>query len=163
MSSYFCRFFISQAIIISSVTSHHLKCQHHFSSPFFHIFMSHTTHKYGLLQPMSRCVYFFRFNSTRLMSRLQVVFRGRFVCDKNIHYTITCSFVYPATVLGQFQRGCLLKSDMSAGDARFNDIIMRYEYLGARRLRRARRKQSTVTRQSRLTVTTQNKGANEAA
>ena len=69
--------FISQAIVISSVASHHSKCQHHFSSLVFHIFMSYPTHNYGLLQPMSQCVYFFRFNSTRPMSQLQVVFRGR--------------------------------------------------------------------------------------
>ena len=54
--------------------------------------------------------------STCPMSRLQVVFRRRYVCDEIIHYTMTCSFVYPATVLGKFQRGCLLKSDMSSGD-----------------------------------------------
>jgi len=124
--------------------------------------MPYTIHKYGPLQPMSRCVYFFRFNSTRPMSRLQVVFRGRFVCDENIYYTITCSCVYPATVFGEFRWDCLLKSDNNFGDPRFNDIIMRNEYLGARQLRRAQRKQSTVTRQSRLTVTTQNKGASKA-
>jgi len=50
------------------------------------------------------------------MSRSQVVFRRWFVCDEIIYYTITCSFVYPATVLGQFRRGSLLKSDMSSGD-----------------------------------------------
>ena len=55
--------------------------------------MSYTTHKYGPLQPMSRCVYFFRFNFTRPMSRLQVVFRRWFVCDENISCTITCSCV----------------------------------------------------------------------
>jgi len=67
---------------------------------------------------MSRCVYFFRlkFNSTRPMSRLQVVFRGRFVCDENICYTITCLFVYPATAFGKFRRDCLHKSDISFGD-----------------------------------------------
>jgi len=93
---------------------------------------------------MSRCVYFFRFNSTRPMSRLQVVFRGRFVYDKNIYYTITCLFVYLATAFGKwggrfvydkniyytitclfvylatafgkFRRDCLQKSDISFGD-----------------------------------------------
>ena len=76
------------------------------------------------------------------MSRLQVVFRGRFVCDQNNYYTITCSCVYSVTAFGKFQRDCLLKSDISFGDLRFNNIIMRYEYLGARQLRRAPRKQS---------------------
>jgi len=50
------------------------------------------------------------------MSRSQVVFRRWFICDEIIYYTITCSFVYPATVPGQFRHGCLLKSDMSSGD-----------------------------------------------
>jgi len=54
--------------------------------------------------------------STCPMSWSQVVFRRRFVCDEIIYYTMTCSFVYPATVLGKFRRGCLLKSDMSSGD-----------------------------------------------
>jgi len=50
------------------------------------------------------------------MSRSQVVYRRRFVCDEIIYYTMTCSIVYPATVLGKFRRGCLLKSDMSSGE-----------------------------------------------
>ena len=54
--------------------------------------------------------------STRLMSWSQVVFVRRVVKDGNIYYTIIFSFVYPATVLGTFWRGCLLKSDMSPGD-----------------------------------------------
>ena len=78
--------------------------------------MSYTTHKYGLLQPISQCVYFFRFNSTHPMSQLQVVFRRRFVCDENIYYTITCLFVYPATTFGKIRRDCWLKSDISFGD-----------------------------------------------
>ena len=36
-----CRFFISQTIVIPSVAFHNLKCQHHFSSPGFLIFMSY--------------------------------------------------------------------------------------------------------------------------
>ena len=126
--------------------------------------MSYTTHKYGPLQPMSRCVYFFRFNSTRPLScHGYRWYSGGDLCDENIYYTITCSCVYSATALGKFRRDCLLKSDISFGNPRFNDIIMRYEHLCARQLRRAQRKQSTVTRQSRLTVTAQNKGADKAA
>ena len=55
-------------------------------------------------------------NSTRPMSRLQVVFRELFVCDENIYYTITCLFVYPATAFGKFRQDCLHKSDISFGD-----------------------------------------------
>jgi len=47
------------------------------------------------------------------MSRSQVVLGRRVVCDKNIYYTITFSFVYPATVLKKFRRGCILKSNTS--------------------------------------------------
>ena len=54
--------------------------------------------------------------STRPMSRSQVAFGRRVVCNENIHQTITFSFLYPATVLGMFRRGCLFKTDMSSGD-----------------------------------------------
>ena len=54
--------------------------------------------------------------STCPMSRSHLVFRRWFVGDEIIYYTITCSFVYPPTVLRQFRRGSLLNSDMSSGD-----------------------------------------------
>jgi len=50
------------------------------------------------------------------MSRSQVVFGRRVVYNWNFYYTISFSFVYPATVLGKFRRGCLLKSNISSGD-----------------------------------------------
>ena len=93
-----------------------LYSKYHFSSPVFDIFMSQTTYKYDLLQPVSQCLYFLKIHSTCPMSRSQVVFRRRFVCDEIMYYTITCSLVYPANVLGQFRRGYLLKSGMSSGD-----------------------------------------------
>ena len=50
------------------------------------------------------------------MSQSRLVFVRRVVYDENIDYTITFLIDYPATVLRLFQRGCLFKSDMSAGD-----------------------------------------------
>ena len=68
---------------------------------------------------LSPGVYTFSVSLTCRMSRSQEVFGRRVVCDKNIKYfyTITFIFVYPATILGKFWpgRGCLLKSDMSSG------------------------------------------------
>ena len=63
---------------------------------------------------------FSRILSARPMSRSQVVFRRRFVCDGIIYYNITCSFVYPVTVLRKFRRGCPFKSDMNSGDLASN-------------------------------------------
>jgi len=63
--------------------------------------------------------------STCPMSRSQVIFRRWCVCDSDeiMYYTITCSFVYSATVLGQFRPDCLLKSDMSPSSCRWRVSI----------------------------------------
>jgi len=91
-----------------------------FKTPFLFTRLSHFhVINYSQIRstPISVMVFFLsQILSTCPMSRSRVVFRRWVVCDEIIYYTITCSFVYPATVLGQFWPGCLLKSDMSSGD-----------------------------------------------
>ena len=113
-----CRFFISQAIVISSVASHHSKCQHHFSSPVFHSFMSYHSTLLTNTVYSNQCHGVFTFSDSILHAQCHGYrwYSGGEGCDENIYYTITCSCVYPATAFGKFRRDCLLKSDMSFGD-----------------------------------------------
>jgi len=111
-----CRFFISQAIVISSVASHHSRCQHHFSSPVFHIFKSYRRILLTNTVYSNQCHGVFTFSDSILHAQCHGYrwYPGGEGCDENIYYTITCSCVYPATAFGKFRRDCLLKSDMSS-------------------------------------------------
>ena len=109
---------MSQAIVISSVASHHSKCQHHFSSPVCHIFMSYHSTLLTNTVYSNQCHRVITFSDSILHAQCHgyMWYSGGEGCNENIYYTITYSCVYPATAFGKFQRDCLLKSDMSFGD-----------------------------------------------
>jgi len=105
-------------IVISNVASHHL-IQNTISLHKSFIFACHKLLTNAVYSNQCHGVFAFSDSFNMPMSQSKVVFRRWFVCDEIIYYTIKCSFVYPPTVLRQFQRGCLLKSDMSCGDLYF--------------------------------------------
>jgi len=98
--------------IIFSLLILHLSGERHFrrrisslDSKLSHfLIMSSTTHRYGLLQLVSRWGYYvwILLLSTRKMSRSQVVCWRRVVCEENINYTITFAFDYPVVVFLKF-------------------------------------------------------------